>query len=148
MTDEYKRSCADELSWTDIEQLHAATLQIGNSCFEYKKLCVGFLAASITFLAKFSTTAIDNSLFIIVSIIIVGFWIADATAYYYQKVVRKMMSQKKQEIAERNGVVNYSGEEILVSNVASLFNGSMTLYYVLLGLDVTSWLLFVTGTIK
>ena len=47
MSDEYKTSCEDELDWKDVDQLHQAILQISKSCFEYKKLCVGFFGIAI-----------------------------------------------------------------------------------------------------
>ena len=43
---EYKKSCKDEIHWNKISQLHEATLQISNSCFEFKKLCVALIGMS------------------------------------------------------------------------------------------------------
>lgn len=145
MADEYKRSCEDELTWSDVEQLHAATLQIGNTCFEYKKLCVVFLAAAITYLAKLEHSSVDGSLFVIASVIIFGFWIADSTAYYYQRVVRRVMDEKKIEIAQRNGISDYLREATTISRLSALFNGSITLYYALFTLNICGFWLYEVG---
>ncbi|CRL59067.1 hypothetical protein [Proteus penneri] len=50
--EEYKKSCEDELDWEIINQLHEATLQMSKSCFEFKKICVGLIGATLAILAK------------------------------------------------------------------------------------------------
>lgn len=140
MSKEYKRSCKDELDWTDVEQLHAATLQISKSCFEYKKLCIGFLAGAMTFLIKFTDNAIDHSLFVVAILIIMGFWLADSTAYYYQRVIRNIMDKRMVAIADRNTTTDYNRKVTVASKLQALFNGSMTLYFVLMIIGIIGWI--------
>ena len=63
MSDEYKTSCEDELDWKDVDQLHQAILQISKSCFEYKKLCVGFLGIAIALVVKFTENPLNHAVF-------------------------------------------------------------------------------------
>ncbi len=147
MTEEYKRSCEDEIAWANIDQLHAATLQISQSCFEYKKLCVGFLAAAMTVIIKFTENSIDHSLFLIPISIVFGFWLADSTAYFFQRATRKKMETEMSKIESRNQIENENKPYTSVSKFEALFNGSMTLYYVLFLISLIWWISFECGWI-
>ena len=82
---EYKRSCEDELDWASVDQLHEATLQISKSCFEFKKICVGLIGAALAVLVKLTDNNLDHSYFVIPLLICFGFWVADFSAYYFQR---------------------------------------------------------------
>jgi len=148
MTEEYKKSCEDELELIEIQQLHEATLQISKSCFEFKKLCVGLIGASVAVLVKLSGNEISHSLFFVPLLICLGFWIADFTAYYYQRSTRAVMNRKLSSIADRNSIVGFQRDQVKISWFKSAFNLSMTLYYVLGLLLIAGWLSFNYDWIK
>lgn len=127
---EYKKTCEDELDWTLVNQLHEATLQISNSCFEFKKICVGLIGATLAILVKVTDGEIDSSYFLIPLLICFGFWIADASAYYFQRRTRSAMNLKLKSIALRNNLPDYDSPEVSVSLIGAVFNSSMSLYYV------------------
>ena len=99
---QYSKSCADEIDFTEVGQLHSAALQISKTCFDFKKLCVSFLGVTTAFLIKFAETTVDHSLFIVGLTLILGFWISDATAYFYQKRLRLKIKSLLITIAIRN----------------------------------------------
>ena len=134
----YNKSCLDEIDFEKVEQMHAAALQISKTCFDFKKLCVTFLGVSMAFLIKFTSSKIDHSLFIIGLILIVGFWISDATAYYYQRKLRHLIDSRFKEIAIRNNKL-YDLDASIPSVQQSMFNSSMWLYYILFILFVGGW---------
>lgn len=139
---EYKKSCKDEIYWNEITQLHETTLQISKSCFEFKKLCVGLIGVSMLVLGKLTSNDLDHSYFAVPLFICLGFWIADFTAYYYQRITRKNMNKKMKLIAEENELNDLEINEIEVSWKMSAFNLSMSLYFVLSAFAVIGWLLF------
>ncbi len=138
---EHKKKCQDELNLIEINQLHEATLQISKSCFEFKKICVGLIGISITVLLKLTGNALDHSYFIVPLLICLGFWVADFTAYFYQKSTRLMMSNKIRSIASRNEIESYPAST-KPSWFKSAFNLSMSLYFVIGGLLSLGWVLF------
>lgn len=101
---EYKRTATDEIDWVEVEQLHDATLKISQNCFEFKKLCIALIGVAAVALGKITSDSLDPSYFVIPLLIAFGFWVADFTAYYYQRVTRKRMSARLQAIATRNNV--------------------------------------------
>lgn len=139
---EYKRSCKDEIHWNKISQLHEATLQISNSCFEFKKLCVSLIGISVIFLGKIMGTDLDSSYFFVPLLICIGFWIADSTAYYYQRVTRNNMTKLFKSIADDNELTDLNLSEIEVNWKMSLFNNSMSLYYVFIVFLFIGWFSF------
>ena len=62
---EYKRTCEDELDWVVVDQLHKATLQMSNNCFEFKKICVGLIGAVLAILVKLNDNQLTHSYFFI-----------------------------------------------------------------------------------
>ena len=147
--EKYRRDAQDEILWSQVDQLHAATLQISDSCFQYKKLCIALLGAAVTVLLKFTDNGLDHSLFVLCITVILGFWIADANAYFYQKKLRGLMVGAKNQICERScdeGFCISKPKEPSVTS--SLFNWSMTLYYFLLILSAGGWIAFCLGWIK
>jgi hypothetical protein len=144
---EYKRSCEDEIDWVEIDQLHEATLKISQNCFEFKKLCVGLIGASMVVLGKLTANSLDHSYFVVPLLICFGFWVADFTAYYYQRVTRRNMNLRIKSIAKRNNDVVLNND-IKVSWVSSAFNWSMSLYLVLSVLALLGWFLFINKVIS
>ncbi|MGR5331777.1 hypothetical protein [Photobacterium damselae] len=138
MTKEYKKSCRDELDWNAVEQLHESTLQISNSCFEFKKLCVGLIGIIVAALIKLGGSEIHILVFILPLIISIGFWICDSTAYYYQKKNRALMNKILNEVAVRN----QAGGGALPTNgpqwTQAFFNPSMALYYYISIISIVS----------
>lgn len=139
---EYKRTCEDELDWASVDQLHEATLQISKSCFEFKKICVGLIGAALAILVKLTDNQLDHSYFLIPLLICFGFWIADFSAYYFQRKTRTALRNKLQAIAQRNSIDNYQSEQLTVSWRGAAFNHSMSLYYAFAALGLIGWLAF------
>lgn len=139
---EYKRYMDDELDWTEIQQLHAATLQMSSMCFEYKKLCVTVVTATTTLWISLVHDPIYHSLFFLILLVVIGFWLADSTAYYYQRSVRRRIMEKMESIAVRNNIKS-PGTDIEISIRKSLLNESMALYYSLCSMIVMVWLLYI-----
>lgn len=148
MTEEYQKSCEDELELIEIQQLHESTLQISKSCFEFKKLCVGLIGAAIAVLVNLSGNEINHSLFFIPLLICFGFWIADFTAYYYQRSTRAVMNGKLSSIAQRHSIDNFQRNNVSTNWFNSAFNLSMSLYYVLGLLLIGGWISYIFDWIK
>ena len=140
--EEYRRTCEDELDWASIDQLHEATLQISRSCFEFKKICVGLIGAAIAITVKLTGNEIDHSYFTIPLLICLGFWVADFTAYYYQRKTRIAMNEKFRAIAERNSVNNYNSVSLTASWLRAAFNHSMSLYYAIFVFGCVGWIAY------
>lgn len=133
MTEEYKKSCEDELDWNSVDQLHESTLQISNRCFEYKKLCVGLIGIIVAALLKFGGEKLSPTMLCLIPLIIsIGFWVCDSTAYYYQKSNRAVMNRIMGELVSRNQITNRTISVIRPSWIQSFFNPSMALYYYIL----------------
>lgn len=143
---EFNKSCLDEIDFSKAEQMHAATLQISKTSFDFKKLCVSFLGATMAFIINFTNTKIDHILFVVGLVLILGFWISDATGYYYQRRLRYRIEERFQEIAIRNQA-EYSSRVEKPTAWKSLFNHSMWLYYILGFLFLGAWGAFATGCI-
>ncbi|MGF1878797.1 hypothetical protein L4D77_26375 [Photobacterium frigidiphilum] len=129
MTEEYKKGCRDELDWNAVEQLHESTLQISNSCFEFKKLCVGLIGIIVAALIKFGDNGTHILVFLLPLIISIGFWICDSTAYYYQKKNRSLMNKTLNGIATRNQAIGDALPTDAPRWKQAFFNPSMVLYY-------------------
>lgn len=142
----YEKSCLDEIDFEKAEQMHAAALQISKTCFDFKKLCVSFVGVAMAFLIKFTDKNVDHSMFAVGLVLIFGFWISDATAYYYQKSLRREISIRFIQIANRNQISDMS-ESTKATALNALFNPSMCLYYILTALFLCSWLGFSFGWI-
>lgn len=139
---EYKKSCEDELDWVIVDQLHEATLHISKSCFEFKKICVGLIGAALAVLVKLTDNNLGHSYFVIPFLICFGFWVADSSAYYFQRKTRSAMNQKLHAIAQRNLITNSPNCDLSVTWFNAAFNYSMALYFVLAGLGFIGWLAY------
>lgn len=140
--EEYKKTCEDELDWVIVNQLHEATLQMSKSCFEFKKICVGLIGVTLAILAKLTDGKLDHSYFYITFILCIGFWIADSSAYYFQRKTRIAMNNRLIALANRNLINDYPIENLEVTWVKAAFNYSMTLYYTFFGIEFIGWLLY------
>lgn len=132
------KTASDKIDWKIVEQLHDATLKISNDCFEYKKLCVAVVAGVIALMVRFGSNENFDLVFAVCGLTSIGFWFCDATAYYYQRSLRKKMTDKINNIASRNSVAKEP--EINTPNLfSSLFNKSMSLYWVLVLVITFLW---------
>jgi len=147
MTEEYKRSCQDEIDWNTVQQLHESILQMSKSCFEYKKICVGLIGAALAVLVKLTENAVDHSYFVVTLLICIGFWLADSTAYYYQRSNRRLMNSKINQIEGRNGIGTSDQVPLEVIWYKAPFNPSMVLYYFLATCILLAWVGYYKGLI-
>ena len=146
MTDQYERSCVDEIDFVEADQMHSAALQISQTSFDFKKLCVSLIGAIAAILLKFGDGDLNHEMFVVGMILVIGFWLSDATAYFYQKKLRKSISKRYQLIAARNNQT-LDGSTSNPSALRSLFNASMLLYYSLLSLLAAGWLAFFSSAL-
>ena len=129
--------------------MHEAVLQLSKSCFEFKKLSVAVLGTAVAVLLKFTDDGLDHSLFVVGLSICGSFWLADATNYYYQRVVRREIDKTMNRIGERSGGEDFKPKDpTRVSRRAAAFNPSMTLHFALSALLVVGWIAYGAGLIS
>ncbi len=119
----------DDLDNQLINQLHESTLKISEQCFGYKKLCVGLIGIVLTALLKLGNNTSWKENTLIIFILCMGFWICDATAYYYQKVNRNKMFKLSKGIKDRNEIAVTENIQNEPTWPSAFFNASMSLYY-------------------
>ena len=141
MADENVKTASDTIDWKIVDQLHDATLRISNDCFEYKKLCVAVVAGVIALMVRFGSEHNLQFVFAVCGLVCLGFWFSDATAYFYQRSLRRTMTRKINCIATRNGAQEEPNLQ-QPTMIAALFNRSMALYVVLLVIISILWLFF------
>ena len=141
MSNDKAAKTSDEIDWKIVDQLHDATLKISNDCFEYKKLCVAVVAGVIALMVRFGSADNLQFVFAVCGLVCIGFWFSDATAYFYQRSLRRTMTAKLNRIAERNGAET-EANLIAPTMWAAIFNKSMALYMVLLVVIFVLWLAF------
>lgn len=128
-----KREMENKIKLDNIQQLHNAVLQFSNNTMEIKKLLVSVLIAFFTIVVaidnKFETFADFH--IIILSVIIILFWLLDAQSYYYQKKLRSRISKLQSELSES---VKYEEVKTCKLVIISIFNVSMFIYWVALGI--------------
>lgn len=156
----YTKSLQDELDWKLLDQLYGAVIQISNFCFEIKKFCVTTLFIVMTFVVKFTSDRLDNSIFATGLFISICFWFLDSMGYFYQVKLRGMMESIRHRLALRNGEKLESANGVVVIEMSrtfipiynrifdAVFNSSMWLYVLLILLDLGVWLLFISGRIQ
>lgn len=146
-----------ELNLKQIDQLHNATLQFSNFCFEIKKTCIATIFIVLTFVVTFTNKQLDLSIFIISYITVICFWLLDSTAYFYQVKLRTMMNGKFSTVLTLSGqapendaaIEDSRGNESLLKKLfSSSCNASMILYYILLALNTIGLILFLCNAIK
>ena len=143
-----------------MDQLHGVVAQISSFCFETKKLCVTTEFIVLTLVVKFTTDALDHSIFVSALVVTICFWFLDATAYFYQVKLRGTMESIRERLASRESVVLVStqGTRFIAPDRAksswakrvrqSAFNHSMWLYAVLMIADAAVWLAYAAGAIE
>lgn len=156
----YIKSLSDELDWKLLDQLHGAVSQISSFCFEVKKFCVTTLFIALTFIIKFTANKLDHSIFVTGLIISVCFWFLDATGYFYQVKLRGMMDAIRERLASEHSpklVLSLHAKTIEPSRVKTTLlkrvvraglNHSMWLYFLLIFINFSIWLLYHAGIIK
>ncbi|GAB3791328.1 hypothetical protein [Nocardioides ungokensis] len=150
---------ADALDKEQIDQLHAATLQVSGNCFELKKLCATVLIAAGTLIVTLSDRDLNQALFVGGLVVVLVFWTADAQSYYIQAKLRARMKELQLvRIGRVNGLATYDADGVgLPIDVAparghriihAFVNASM-LYYALVALAILgTWLTYRAGIIK
>mgnify|MGYP003650259263 CR=1 FL=1 len=141
MSDEDVKTASDNIDWKIVDQLHDATLKISNDCFEYKKLCVAVVAGVIALMVRFGSEQNLQFVLAVCGLVCLGFWFSDATAYFYQRSLRRTMTRKINSIAVRNGAPEEPNLD-QPTMAAAIFNRSMALYFVLILIIFILWLLF------
>jgi hypothetical protein len=92
---------ADELDKEQLTQLHNATLKASDTCFELKELCATVLVPAGTLVAVFTDKQLDPAVFVAGLIVVFAFWIADSSAYFYQRKLRRAVHPIWQRRAAR-----------------------------------------------
>ncbi|KAA1425002.1 hypothetical protein FE697_003660 [Mumia zhuanghuii] len=150
---------ADALDKEQIDQLHAATLQVSGNCFELKKLCATVLVAAGTLIATLSDRELDQALFVGGLVVVLVFWTADAQSYYIQAKLRGRMKELQQtrarRIADLHGYVA-DGVGIPINLPPArwrrirhaFFNASMLYYFLVAGVLMSAWVAYGRGLIR
>ncbi|MFB9996194.1 hypothetical protein [Providencia rustigianii] len=94
-------------------------------------------------LAKLTDGKLDHSYFYITFILCFGFWIADFSAYYFQRKTRIAMNNRLIALANRNLINGYPTENLEVTWFKAAFNHSMALYYTFAIIEFIGWLVYV-----
>lgn len=138
---------ADDLDKEQLTQLHNATLKASDTCFELKKLCATVLVPAGTLVAVFTDKRLDAAVFIAGLLVIAAFWLADSSAYYYQRKLRSAMTPIWKRRAARAQNYDYVPSTPAVGPGKAAFNGSMYFYLILAALVLTGFVLFEFGRI-
>lgn len=158
------RSLDDELDWKLLEQLHKVVLQLSDTCFKIKQICVTAQIAVATLLVKFTSNQLDDSIFVAALFTALLFWLLDGVTYYYQVKIRVSMNGITARIKERqqskSSILNADGTplaEVIDSERGSgnrlkrVFNSyvnhSMWLYYILI-FTLPLWIAYNCNSIK
>lgn len=152
----YEKTLEDELDWKLIDELHTAVSQISSFCFETKKFCVTTEFVVLTLLVKFTKDRLDLALFVAALSVPLCFWFLDAVAYYYQVKIRGNMELARTRIKGRHQeqLLTTTGSVIaqdrinkstLQSVISAVFNHSMWIYGLLIGVDLIVWFLYEKG---
>ncbi|WP_017299077.1 hypothetical protein [Nodosilinea nodulosa] len=150
----------NSLDRDSINQLHAALLQVSQTCYDIKKLCatiIGSVVAGVVGLAQVQPDVrVEYSFFLIGAAISSFFWFLDGQNYLLQRKIRLRMKELANNIAERSGFVNLvdgigmpiarrSKQDNLL--LQSAFNHSMVFYYLLTSIFITLALLQIFGVL-
>lgn len=160
--EDFNRNLKKEILFKSIDQLHHAVSQRSNFCFEIKKFCISTLFVVLAFVTTLTDETLDISIFIITCIIILCFWFSDATSYYYQVKLRGIMNDEVIEIENlyqksTSGSLDENGfsieeKRVNISNskkvLKALFNHSMWIYAILIGLDILALVCFLKKIIQ
>jgi hypothetical protein len=158
---QYTKNFEDELDWNMLSQLHNVVLQISGFTFRIKEVCLTVEIGVMGLLFKLTHDSLDPSVFIAGIIIPVCFWFLDSTAYYYQVKLRSIMDKIQERLRERNTeklVYDNKFQRVIEKErslrpqieqwLASFFNQSMLMYYILIIVVSFLWYLFSAGVIS
>lgn len=147
MSDSENKPTLDELDKELLDQLHQATLNASESCFELKKLCATVIIPAGVLVATFSNKELNYAIFGAGFGVILCFWFADAVGYYYQRKLRGAMNavwaRRAARCSEPWPVPTAGG----VSKWRAAFNESMLFYLAPAGLTALACLLYVLGVL-
>lgn len=150
---------AESLDKEQIDQLHAATLQVSGNCFELKKLCATVMVAAGTLIVTLSDRELDYALFVGGLVVVLVFWTADAQSYYIQAKLRARMKELQQVRTRRLAELStYAVEGVgLPIDVQparprrilhAFFNASMLYYFLVAVVLSSAWVAYGTGLIR
>lgn len=150
---------AEALDKEQIDQLHAATLQVSGNCFELKKLCATVLVAAGTLIVTLSNRELDHALFVGGLGVVLVFWAADAQSYYIQAKLRARMKGLQQVRIRRVGELSgYAADGVgLPIDVQparwrrilrAFVNASMLYYFLVAVVLMTAWLAYGRGLVR
>ncbi len=150
---------AESLDKEQIEQLHAATLQVSGNCFELKKLCATVLVAAGTLIVSLSDRDLDHALFVGGLVIVLVFWTADAQSYYIQAKLRGRMKVLQRVRTRRLAELSTYGVEGVGLPIDverskqrrifhAFFNASMLYYFLVAVVLLSAWVAYVTGWVR
>lgn len=143
-----ERLRADDLDKGLIDQLHAATLKASDSCFEIKNLCATVLVPAGTLVSIFSEKKLDSSVFVSGFIVVVLFWLADSTAYYYQRKLRNAMAvvwARRADLCPSWRA--YAPLRVPINWPRACFNESMSFYAIIVIGITMGWIAYLSGLI-
>jgi hypothetical protein len=139
-----EKAFQNSLDQDSINQLHAAVLQVSQTCYDIKKLCatiVGSVVAGVVGLAQVQPDVrIGYPFFLIGAAISAFFWFLDGQNYLLQRKMRLRMKELADNITRRSGfmlLVDGVGMPISTKTkqtnlvLQSVFNSSMIFYYLL-----------------
>lgn len=149
----YEKGLADEIDWKILDQLESVVSKTSTNCFELKKLCITMLSIILPFIAKFAKNNIYDLLLITGLLIPFFFWLLDATNYYYQRKIRILMEDIVERINKRNDTGKHKDIKYYIIHKIEnetgpwkiarvLFNHSMWLYFIIMGLDSLIWIIY------
>lgn len=153
-----EKAYRDSLDKDSINQLHAAVLQVSQTCYDIKKLCATIISSAVAVvvgLARVQTDVkVGYSLFLVGAAISAFFWFLDGQYYLLQTKMRLRMKELADDIAKRNGlmlIVDGVGMPIIAKSKKtnlirqSAFNNSMMFYHLLIILFIALSLLQIFG---
>lgn len=147
-----------DIGQEQIDQLHAATLQVSGNCFELKKLCATVLVAAGTLIALLSDRDLDHAIFVGGLVVVLVFWTADAQSYYIQVKLRARMkdllqvrtgrvSDLSKYVAEGVGLPVGTQRGRCRRVVHAFFNASMLYYFLVATVVSAAWVAYGGGLI-
>lgn len=158
---EYNRTVDDDIDWKVIDQLHAATNNFSKTSLELKKLFFILVGISVPALLKLAGDKLEISFFITFYIYILAFWFLDSFTYFFQDKLREKMNEKFINIKTRHKEdcridSDKNKQEFTIENTRnsknrlwrSIFNTSLSIYWILLFLNSIGIGLFLSGVIR
>ena len=128
-------------------------MKFSTTSLELKKILFVLIGISVPSLLKLAGNKLDMSFFVTLYLFLLTFWFLDSFTYYYQDKLRKLMDKRFNKLRIRNN------EERSVSTTISdkrtdnnrmkrsLWNESIYIYPVLIGLNTIGCILHILGVI-